>query len=369
MRINLPFETIPAWAARALDRKSALRTRSPHARRSPRKARPQPRQRLPRPQEQFGRAHWDETLNYIRLGLGQRIDDVVTWADPGGGNIGLPQARRPRPPHLLVAALGRDALLPRLRRPLPPPHDEALARCAFDEPDLHLHPGCSRVLGMFETMARDCPVILATHSDRLLDGLSDPGEVRGPLPARRARRHAAGPGRTPRRWRKWLDRFPGPRGHPQRGARAASRAHEGGVELTTGGSDRPLRGTSATKFAAGLQPARSGEGLRVRRDRRRAAPGGGDARGRATPLKGVEKLLRACREDSIVIAADEGAASSPSWTTTSSARSCAYPATHRHRQVEQAIKTSCNAQERLFVALLKQNTESVIEENRLPATC
>jgi predicted ATPase len=46
---------------------------------------------------------------------------------------------------------------------------------AFDEPELHLHPELLlRVLGFFEEMAKERPVLLATHSDRLLDGLTDP---------------------------------------------------------------------------------------------------------------------------------------------------------------------------------------------------
>ena len=46
---------------------------------------------------------------------------------------------------------------------------------ALDEPELHLHPGLlARVVGMLEEVAESCPVILATHSDRLLDALADP---------------------------------------------------------------------------------------------------------------------------------------------------------------------------------------------------
>ena len=46
---------------------------------------------------------------------------------------------------------------------------------ALDEPDLHLHPRLLlRVLDFLEAMAREHPVLCATHSDRLLDGLSDP---------------------------------------------------------------------------------------------------------------------------------------------------------------------------------------------------
>jgi predicted ATPase len=46
---------------------------------------------------------------------------------------------------------------------------------AFDEPETHLHPELlMRVLDFFEAMAEKQPILLATHSDRLLDGLSDP---------------------------------------------------------------------------------------------------------------------------------------------------------------------------------------------------
>jgi predicted ATPase len=46
---------------------------------------------------------------------------------------------------------------------------------AFDEPELHLHPGLlGRVLQLFEDASTRYPVILATHSDRLLDDLPEP---------------------------------------------------------------------------------------------------------------------------------------------------------------------------------------------------
>jgi predicted ATPase len=48
---------------------------------------------------------------------------------------------------------------------------------AFDEPELHLHPGLlARVLFMLEYVAKTHPVVLATHSDRLLDALEAPAE-------------------------------------------------------------------------------------------------------------------------------------------------------------------------------------------------
>jgi predicted ATPase len=48
----------------------------------------------------------------------------------------------------------------------------------FDEPELHLHPALlSRVVGMLEEVAETCPVLITTHSDRLLDALANPAET------------------------------------------------------------------------------------------------------------------------------------------------------------------------------------------------
>ncbi len=176
--INLPFEVTPAWAARALDRKSALRS----------SALLTPADHLEKLglnlasayhalKNNFGRAHWDSTLETIRLGLGERIEDVVTWADPGGGNIGLSVKLagldRPIPSSQLSDGMLSYLAFVALFRL----HTVKPSLVTFDEPDLHLHPQLlMRVLDMFEAMARDCPVLLATHSDRLLDGLSDPAK-------------------------------------------------------------------------------------------------------------------------------------------------------------------------------------------------
>jgi predicted ATPase len=176
--VHLPFETTPAWAARALDRKSALRS----------SALLTPADHLEKLglnlasayhalKNSFGRDHWDHTLEYLRLGLGERIEDVVSWADPGGGNIGLS-----------VKLSGLDLAIPSSQISdgmlsylafvaLFRLHTTKPSLVAFDEPDLHLHPQLlMRVLDMFESMARESPVLLATHSDRLLDGLTDPAK-------------------------------------------------------------------------------------------------------------------------------------------------------------------------------------------------
>ena len=122
----------------------------------------------------FSEPHWRETMDYVRLGLGQDVESINTRADPGGGVIAL-----------RLKYAGLDAQVPSFNL-----SDGMLAYLcfialyrlntkksliAFDEPETHLHPELlMRVLGFFEEMAKDRPVLLTTHSDRLLDGLSDP---------------------------------------------------------------------------------------------------------------------------------------------------------------------------------------------------
>mgnify|MGYP003592898466 CR=1 FL=1 len=45
----------------------------------------------------------------------------------------------------------------------------------MDEPELHLHPGLlTRVVQFLAASAESHPVLLATHSDHLLDALTEP---------------------------------------------------------------------------------------------------------------------------------------------------------------------------------------------------
>lgn len=177
IEVHLPFEVTPAWASRAHQRPSASRGT----------VLLQPAERL----ETFGknlanafftlrnehsREHWEATMDLVRLGLGGQIESVNTRADPGGGSVAL-----------TVKLAGHDELLPahalsdgqlaylcfvalyRLHA------DRSLL--AFDEPELHMHPELLvRVVQLFEDMATRHPVILATHSDVLLDALSEPAK-------------------------------------------------------------------------------------------------------------------------------------------------------------------------------------------------
>lgn len=210
IHVHLPFEVMPAWAARALDRKSALRTPAPLA----------PANRLEKLglnlanafhalKNNYSAEEWQRTLGYIRLGLGEDIEDISTLADPGGGSIGLSLKRKNLDRQIPASQLSDGMLsylafvaLFRLQGSKP-------SLVALDEPDLHLHPRLlMRVLDMFEAMARDFPVLVTTHSDRLLDGLSDPARsvVLCDLDEHQATRLYRP---EPRALEKWLERYRG----------------------------------------------------------------------------------------------------------------------------------------------------------------
>lgn len=121
----------------------------------------------------FGVDHWEETLEYIQLGLSADVRDIRLESIPGGGHLALAVEthHQGRVPAFALA----DGVLSYLAFVAMFRLDDQRTLLAFDEPELHLHPGLlGRVLGMFEAMAQRYPVVLATHSDRLLDGLEDP---------------------------------------------------------------------------------------------------------------------------------------------------------------------------------------------------
>jgi predicted ATPase len=122
----------------------------------------------------FSEAHWQETMDYVRLGLGQDVESINTRADPGGGVIALRLKYAGLDAQVPSFALS-DGMLAYLCFVALYRLNTKKSLIAFDEPETHLHPELLlRVLGFFEEMAKERPVVLTTHSDRLLDGLSDP---------------------------------------------------------------------------------------------------------------------------------------------------------------------------------------------------
>jgi len=173
--VHLPFEVTPSWAARAYQRSSATRG----------SVLLQPAERL----AVFGsnlanafhtlrnerpRDHWEETMDLVRLGLGGHIESVNTRADAGGGAIAIAVEIRDQAELLPAAALS-DGQLAYLCFVAMFRLDGERTLLAFDEPEVHMHPELLvRVVQLFEDMARTHPVIIATHSDVLLDALTDP---------------------------------------------------------------------------------------------------------------------------------------------------------------------------------------------------
>lgn len=171
--VHLPFQVTASWASRGSERQTPRSI-----------ALVEPTTRLDRfgnnvvnayqaLKNDFGIDHWNETLEYIQLGLGSDVRDVRIEAIPGGGHIALALEthHQGRVPAFSLA----DGVLSYLAFVAMFRLDQHRTLLAFDEPELHMHPGLlARVLGMLEAMAERYPVVLATHSDRLLDGLSDP---------------------------------------------------------------------------------------------------------------------------------------------------------------------------------------------------
>ncbi|MCG3133165.1 MAG: hypothetical protein HMLKMBBP_00272 [Planctomycetes bacterium] len=119
-------------------------------------------------------AHWRETLELLRLGLGHDLDDVLVPASSTGAlSIEFVFGGRTVPASTIsdgqLAFLHMVTVLrlaPVSRRVL-----------VLDEPELHMHPGLiGRLVSMLEAAAEDCPVLVATQSDRLLDALSRPAD-------------------------------------------------------------------------------------------------------------------------------------------------------------------------------------------------
>jgi predicted ATPase len=179
IEVHVPFEVTPSWVAKADGRRSESRGEMQLQRvdRLERLGKNLPNV-FAALQNEFGMAHWTETMEYVRLGLGQEVETISLRAGAAAGTHSLWLKMRGRDVLIPASSLADGVLaylafvaLFRLPRP-----ERALL--AFDEPDLHLHPELlARVLGFFEEMAEHHPVVLATHSDRLLDSLQRPVEA------------------------------------------------------------------------------------------------------------------------------------------------------------------------------------------------
>ncbi|XYI03149.1 AAA family ATPase [Sorangium sp. So ce1128] len=207
--VHLPFDTTARWVQRSRGQPSPMRGAATV---EPAEALARFGANLPNAwsalKNDFSEAHWRETMDYVRLGLGPDVESVNVRADPGGGSIALRLKYAGLDEQIPSFAIS-DGTLAYLAFVALYRLNTKKSLVAFDEPETHLHPELlQRVLGFFEAMAKERPVLLATHSDRLLDGLSDPARsvVLCELDERRATRLVRP---DPEALRDWLTDYRG----------------------------------------------------------------------------------------------------------------------------------------------------------------
>lgn len=175
--VHLPFAVLPAWAARESNRSAPLRISPLH----------QPTDSLNRLGTNLANIfadfrkgderEWEITLDYVRIGLGDDIVDLTTKELPAGEGISLWLRYNSFAKEVPASSLS-DGTLDYLAFVALARLQSQRSLIAFDEPENGLHPHLMmRVLDLFEAIAGDRSVLLATHSDRLLDGLSDPANA------------------------------------------------------------------------------------------------------------------------------------------------------------------------------------------------
>jgi predicted ATPase len=119
---------------------------------------------------------WTITLERVRAGLGEDIVDLPI-STVGRGRVELAVSFRGVSVPVPSASLS-DGQLCYLGFVALAELGQSHSFVAVDEPESHLHPQLLvRVVWLLEELARECPVVIATHSDRLLDALSDPASA------------------------------------------------------------------------------------------------------------------------------------------------------------------------------------------------
>lgn len=174
--VQLPFDSRPAWVNRMNSQPMGVRD----------SVFLQPADRmqrlgwnLPSVYHQLrDRGDWNDTLELVRLGLGEDVENITLPIDPSGGRIGIGLKFRgmEQPVSSMFLSEGQItflglAALHQLAR------SSKRSLLCFDEPELHLHPGLvGRAAGLFTSMSSIHPVLLATHSDTILNHLEAPSD-------------------------------------------------------------------------------------------------------------------------------------------------------------------------------------------------
>lgn len=123
-----------------------------------------------------GTTVWNKVVELARLGLGEDFRDF-TIPLVERGTLELRLVFGSAPEHPISAENLSDGQLAYLCFVALSHLNANRSLLAFDEPELHLHPALlARATWMLETLAQSGPVVIATHSDRLLDALADPAQ-------------------------------------------------------------------------------------------------------------------------------------------------------------------------------------------------
>ncbi|MEO8496558.1 MAG: AAA family ATPase [Planctomycetota bacterium] len=176
--VQLPFDTLAHWAARSQGyrippmRDSVTVAPSPELERFG--------ANLPNAyfalRNESSRDEWEYTMELVRMGLGEWIESVNTRSDAGGGKIGLWIKAQYTDVQIPAASLSDGQLAYLAFVALTQLRSERSILC-FDELETHLHPRLlTTVLGLLEKVAENVPVLITTHSRRLLDALEDPAK-------------------------------------------------------------------------------------------------------------------------------------------------------------------------------------------------
>lgn len=118
---------------------------------------------------------WEYTMELVRAGVGQWVESVNT-PPTSSGVVSLSLKRFHYESQIPAAALsdGQLAYLAFVALARLPAKRSILV---FDEVDLHLHPSMlTNVLALLQQISEKCPVLVTTHSRKLLDMLDDPAE-------------------------------------------------------------------------------------------------------------------------------------------------------------------------------------------------
>jgi predicted ATPase len=172
IEVHLGFESIAAWAARGYNRPLSIRgstTLFPAARLdllgvNLTNAWSELRNR--------DTVHWERTMDVVRLGLGDQVDTVLIPPDSGGGNVYLAVRFKGLNEPVYASNLS-DGQLAWLAFVAMTRLNERRSLLVIDEPDLHMHP---YLIGGVITLLKGvgAPVVVTTHSDRMLELLDDP---------------------------------------------------------------------------------------------------------------------------------------------------------------------------------------------------